>query len=252
MAEPTNESALLDGRVTVLQPLKGHRAGTDALLLAACTPEAMKGVLVDMGAGVGTVGLVAAALAPQAQVILVEQDKALAPLAEQNAHRNGFAGRMQVVTVDVLDAKARRVAGLPDAQADLLLTNPPFYETSQVRASPLALKRSAYLMQGTLDDWMRAACSLMTAHGRLVMIHRAPALPDILASCATRFGGLRIKPIYPRLGEPATRLLVAATKGSRAPLTLLPGLVLHEGEDFTAEVQAIHRGARSIEMFQEK
>eukprot|EP01037_Dinobryon_pediforme_P009623 gene9622-9700_t len=241
MAEPAGEAALLDGRLTILQPLKGHRAGTDALLLAACTPESMKGMLVDMGAGVGTVGLVAASLVPQAKVILVEQDKTLASLAEQNVQRNDFADRMRVVAVDVLDAKARRAAGLIDGQADFLLTNPPFYEPSRVRASPLALKRSAYLMEGTLDDWMRAACSLMSAHGRMVLIHRATALPDILACYATRFGALRIKPIYPRLGEPATRILVAATKGSRAPLNILPGLVLHEGEDFTAEVQAIHR-----------
>ena len=44
------EDRLLDGRLLLRQPRKGHRAGTDAVLLAAALPELAEGPLLDMGA----------------------------------------------------------------------------------------------------------------------------------------------------------------------------------------------------------
>ena len=245
---PAQELTLLQGRLSLLQPAKGHRAGTDAMLLAATMPQGFQGMVVDMGAGMGTVGLVAAIGAPEAQVVLVEQDEQLLPLALQNVARNGLQHRVRVVAADVMSAKARRAAGLEAGKAQMVLTNPPFYQAHTIRSSPLTLKQSAYEMQGTLDDWVRAACSLLAPHGGLVMIHRAAALPDIIRACAGRFGGLQIRPVYPRAGDSAVRVLVAGTKGSRAPLELLPGLLLHEGEDFSPEARAIQHGHMRIDM----
>ena len=245
---PAQELTLLQGRLSLLQPAKGHRAGTDAMLLAACVPSGFQGLVMDMGAGIGTVGLVAALGAPEAQVVLVEQDEQLLPLALQNVARNGLQDRVRVVAADVMSAKARRAAALEAGKAQMVLTNPPFYQANTIRSSPLALKKNAYEMQGTLEDWVRAACSLLAPHGHMVMIHRAAALPDIISACAGRFGGLQIRPVYPRAGDAAVRVLVAGTTGSRAPLALLPGLVLHEGEDFTPEALAIQHGHMRIDM----
>ena len=75
------------------------------------------------------------------------------------------------------------------------------------------------------------------------MIHRADALSELLSAFEGRFGALSILPIYPHDGASATRLLVEGIKGSRAPLTLMKGLILHEKNGrFTAETEAIHRG----------
>jgi tRNA1(Val) A37 N6-methylase TrmN6 len=51
-----------------------------------------------------------------------------------------------------------------------------------------------------------------------------------------------VLPIHPRAGEPAHRIIVRGVKGSRAPLRILPGLMLHEGAGFTPLVEALHRG----------
>ena len=74
------------------------------------------------------------------------------------------------------------------------------------------------------------------------MIHRADALPRILAVLGGRFGQITVRPVQAKAGEPAIRILVTATKGSRAPFALAPPLVLH-GEDgrFTPEADALHR-----------
>ena len=240
--------ALLDGRLQIRQPLRGHRAGTDAVLLAACQPAEARGLILDIGSGVGTVGLAAALHAPAAEVVLVEQDQGLAEHAAQNIRQNGFEARMRAVAVDVLSPKARRGAGLADGCADIILTNPPFYAAGTVSTSPVELKQAAYVMAAGLDDWLRACAALLRPGGTLYLVHRAAALPEILAGCTGRFGGVQVKPVYPRQGSGASRVLIAAVKGSRAPLGILPGLILHEGAAFTAEAHAIQRGLSLISM----
>ncbi len=49
-------------------------------------------------------------------------------------------------------------------------------------------------------------------------------------------------------GGGADRLLVLGVKGSKAPLRLAPGLILHGADGrLTAEADALHRGERLIE-----
>ena len=62
------------------------------------------------------------------------------------------------------------------------------------------------------------------------MIQRADALPALLPAFAGRLGDLALRPVHPRADAPAIRLLISGTKGSKAPLRLLPGLTLHEAD----------------------
>jgi tRNA1(Val) A37 N6-methylase TrmN6 len=85
--------------------------------------------------------------------------------------------------------------------------------------------------------------------GSATLIHRADALGELLAALKGRFGALRLLPIHPRAGTPALRVLVQGRKGSRAPLTLLPGLELHgNGNRFISEVDAILRRSAQLDL----
>ena len=57
IADGLTEDRWLGGRLTLLQPRRGHRVGTDAALLVAAAGDARQGRIVDVGAGVGAVGL---------------------------------------------------------------------------------------------------------------------------------------------------------------------------------------------------
>jgi tRNA1(Val) A37 N6-methylase TrmN6 len=83
----------------------------------------------------------------------------------------------------------------------------------------------------------------------VVMIHRADRLGDILAGLAPRAGSVRIRPVQPHADEPAKRVLVKAVRGGRAPLVLLPPLVLHArgGAKHTAEADAILQGEAALD-----
>jgi tRNA1(Val) A37 N6-methylase TrmN6 len=212
----------LDGRVWLRQG-QGHRAGHDAALLAALTPGDLAGLILDIGAGAGAVGLMAAVLAPQATVGLVEIDSDACALARGNIARNGLAARVDVHEADVTSARSRRAAGLVDESAAMVLTNPPFYAAARVRVTPDPGKARAHVASAPLADWVRGALALLASGGVFAMIHRAEALAECLAAVDGRLGAVTIEPIHTRAGMAATRILLRGVKGSRAPLTLLPG-----------------------------
>lgn len=220
-----DSDGFLEGRLRLRQG-GGHRAGHDAVLLASSVSPAQGGLVLDIGAGAGAVGLMAAVHAPQARIGLVEIDAAACALARENVAANGLAGRVAVHEADVTDAKARRAAGLVDGTAALVLTNPPFYEAGRVRVTPDAGRARAHVAAVPLAEWVRGALALLAPGGSFVMIHRADALADCLAAVSGRLGALSIEPIHARPEAPAIRILLRGVKGSRAPLSLLPPRIL--------------------------
>jgi tRNA1(Val) A37 N6-methylase TrmN6 len=250
-ADGLTEDRWLGGRLVLLQPKRGHRVGTDAALLvaAAGSPE---GRIVDVGAGVGAVGLALAQRNPVASVDLVEIDPDLARLAEGNAARNELETRARAVRLDVLNPRERREAGLTES-ASCLVTNPPFFEAKSVRASPDEGKARAHVLDrgeagATLAHWIQASLAILAPGGRFVMIHRPDTLSVTLAAIGGRLGALALLPIYPTTAASAHRLLISGVKGSKAPLRIAPGLILHGADgQLTAEADAIHRGERLVD-----
>ncbi|GAB6845632.1 tRNA1(Val) A37 N6-methylase TrmN6 [Methylorubrum rhodinum] len=227
------------------QPPRGaHRAGTDAVLLARWLAPEPGGTVYDLGAATGAVGLAVAHLSPECRVVLVERDPALAALARENAAANGLDARVSVIEADLLASGiARRAAGLAPNSADLVLTNPPFFEGPGHRASPDAGRAAAHAFPdaGGLETWMRACADLARPDGRIGLIHRADALPACLDALKGRFGDCAVRPVHARAERPAIRVLIAGRKGSRAPFRLLPPLVLQEADGrFTPEAEALH------------
>ncbi|HEV3042344.1 MAG TPA: methyltransferase [Roseiarcus sp.] len=252
VAFETTSDAWLGGRLALRQPLKGHRIGSDAALLAAAAPAGEH--IVDVGAGVGAVGLALLRRLPQAQVDLVEIDADLAVLAEENAAANGLAARTRVVVADVANARSRRAGGLVDGAADVVVTNPPFFDRARVRISPDARRAQAHVLargegEGlALAAWIAGALALLKPGGRFLMIHRPDALAEIFQCFERRLGAIEILPIHPRAEVPAHRLLLAGIKGARTPISLRPALVLHDATGaFTKQAKALHRGEAVID-----
>jgi tRNA1(Val) A37 N6-methylase TrmN6 len=227
----------------------GHRVGLDAVLLAAAAGRA-QGLVVDVGAGVGAIGLALARRFPDVRADLVEIDEATAALARDNAATNGLTERVRIVVADVTSAPARRAAGLVDGGADLVVTNPPFYRPGDTRVSPDPARARAHSLAEGIDPlglWLKASLALLAPGGRFAMIHRPDALPAIYAALAGRLGDVAVLPVYPREGADAIRVLVTGAKGSRAPARLRPALVLHEADGrATPRAQAIHEGRESL------
>jgi tRNA1(Val) A37 N6-methylase TrmN6 len=240
----TTDDLVLGGRLKLLQPAKGHRAGHDAILLAAAAPYASHAI--DLGAGVGTAGLALLARKAAERITLVEIDPDLATLARENAKRNGFGGQTEIVETDALKLGRKGGAASPAAaNADLVLTNPPFNDPARKNISPDPTRRRAHnAADSDLDLWVSTAERLLAPNGKLVFIHRPEAIEAILATLKGRFGAAELIPIFPRADAPAIRLIVRAVKGRRSPPVFLPGIVLNDGNNQpTAAANEILRNA---------
>jgi tRNA1(Val) A37 N6-methylase TrmN6 len=240
----TSDDAVLGGRLVLRQPRRGHRVGHDAILLAAATSAHAGEHAIDLGAGVGAAGLALARRVDGLAITLVEIDPILAQLSGENAEGNDLATRVRAVCLDATaSAAAFAAAGLEKESADRVLMNPPF-NVSQ-NSSPEPSRRLAHAAsQGTLRHWVGAAARLLRAGGVLTLIWRADGLDEVLADLASGFGAIAVLPVHPKPDMPAIRVLVRATKGSRAPLSLLPGCVLADanGEPSDAAERVLRGG----------
>lgn len=230
-------TTLHDGRVSLDQPVRGYRAGLDAVLLAAALDLAPGAHACEFGCGAGAALLCAARLNDGARFTAIEQDAAMAALAGHNAALNRLEGRIEILTGNALTlAGAERF--------DAVFFNPPFFDDETALRPPSDDKRAAWISEAPLAGWIAAALKALRARGQIVLIHRADRLADILAALQGRAGAIAVLPIHPREGEQAKRVIVRAVKASRAPLRLLSGLVIHgRGEQlFTPEASAIFSG----------
>jgi tRNA1(Val) A37 N6-methylase TrmN6 len=248
-AGATSTDDFLGGRIGIIQPRGGHRAGSDAVFLAAAVPARSGERVLDVGAGVGVAGLCLLTRKPGVKVTAVEIDTGLCALAAENAARNGFGDRFEVITADVTRAgKALGAAGLEAEAYHHVIANPPFHAEGSVRAAPDKARAAAHVMgAGGLAAWVRL-CAAMAAPGALLtLIHRPDCLGELLELLGGRFGDIAVFPLFPRIGQPAARIIVQAKKGSRAGLSLLPGLVLHDEDGCYTEVaEAVLRGGEAL------
>lgn len=237
--------AFLGGRLSILQPAAGFRAGLDSVLLAAAVAAQSGETVFEAGVGPGVAALCLAARCPDVRVEGVERDPALAALALRNAARNGLENRIFVEPGDI-------TGPCPPDQANRFpqtMANPPFFDPARATAPPHPAKAGAHMAApGELALWIKGCAARLVEGGLLTLIFPAAGLGDLTAALTPRLGGITVFPLWPGRAKPAKRLIVTGRKGSAAPLRLLPGLILHDGSGFTPEAEAILRHAAPLDL----
>jgi tRNA1(Val) A37 N6-methylase TrmN6 len=196
--------------------------------------------VLEAGCGVGAALLAAAVRRPGALFVGVERDPAALALARRNIALNELGRRVQAIGADI--ATGFKATALKPF--DSVMANPPFFDDPTTLRGPAPERAGAYLADAGLTGWCAFLSKAVREGGRLTLIHRADRLADILAALAPKAGSFRIRPIQPYADQPAKRVLVRAIKTGKAPLVLLPPLVLHDrsGAKHTAQAEAILRG----------
>jgi tRNA1(Val) A37 N6-methylase TrmN6 len=243
--------AFLGGSLVLEQPRQGYRAGLDPVLLAAtCTARAGECV-ADLGAGVGTIGLCVARRITDVAVKLIEREATYVKLALRNVAANGLAGRVTVVAADLTQSLGRTPALASLAgRCDHVLANPPYFAAGRGTPAADGLRAAAQAMPARdVEHWMRTAAALLRADGRLHVIQRVEALPTLLGALEGRFGAIAIHPVQSTATAGATRVILTAIRGSRAPLRFGPALIVHGSEGgFSPRIEAVLRHAAPLEL----
>lgn len=236
------ENALLGGRVRLRQPAKGYRAGMDAALLAAAVDAGAGQRVLEAGCGAGAVLMQIATRRPGVRLIGLERDPAMAALARENAALNGA----EAVVLEGDVAAGFRALGVEPC--DWAVSNPPFFDDPGALRAPSPGKRGAWMADDGLKAWADFLLKGVREGGRIVVIHRADRLADLLALLGEKAGSFAVRGVHPYADEPAKRVLVQAVKTGKAPLRLLPPLVLHDrsGGKHTVEAEAILRGEAGL------
>ncbi|CAN5481574.1 tRNA1(Val) (adenine(37)-N6)-methyltransferase [soil metagenome] len=238
------EDAVLDGRVRLRQPVSGYRAGMDAALLAAACDVGSGDRGIEAGGGVGGALLAAAVRRPGARFVGVERDAAAAELARGNVELNELGDRVEIVEGDV----ERGFRSLDRPIFDAAISNPPFFDDVNALRAPAPEKSGAWMADGGLMAWTAFCLKAVREGGTITLIHRADRLADLLTLLAPKAGSFKIRPVAPFADAAAKRVIVRAIKTGKAPLVLLPPLVLHErgGAAHSAVAEAILRGEADL------
>ncbi len=238
------DDSVLDGRIRLRQARGGYRAGLDAALLAAACDASAGARVLDVGCGVGGVLLAAAFRRPETRFTGLERDDVARGLASENIDANGLGERVDALAGDVAQPFSR----LGVAPFDAVLANPPFFDDEAALRGPAEAKRGAWIALEGLAAWTGFLTKAVREGGTITVIHRADRLADLLAGLAPKAGSFQIRGVHPFADAPAKRVLVRAIKTGKAPLRLLPPLILHDrdGGKHRPEIEAILRGEAAV------
>jgi tRNA1(Val) A37 N6-methylase TrmN6 len=246
--EDVTEDALLDGRIRFMQPATGYRVGIDAVFLAAAVPARNGERVLDVGAGAGAAALCLAARVPGVRVVGLDSERTMVRIAAANAKANGMAERVEFFLGNLLAPPIR----LTPAAFDHVMANPPFTPEGRGNPPPDPAKAAATVEDAAdLEQWLRFCLLMVRPKGTVTLIHRADRLADLLAGLTGKLADICVFPLWPSgdVRTPAKRILIRGRRGGGGPLSILPGLVLHEeGGAYTAAAERILRQGGGLSM----
>ncbi len=236
------DDGFLSGRLQILQPRQGYRAGADPVLLAAACPAKSGQSVLEAGCGAGVASLCLGARVAELSLTGVELQEKYAALAQENASRNE-----QALTVYNADISAIP-AELKARSFDQVIMNPPFFDRSRGSSAPDAGKDIALAGETPSEAWIDLAARRLKPKGYLTLIQDIRRLPDVLAATLSRLGSVEILPISARTGRKAHLFLMRARKEGRADFILHAPLITHlgsqhekDGESYTDQIRSILR-----------
>lgn len=234
-----SEDRLLGGAVRLQQPRSGYRVNVDSVLLAAFGAGGRRAqCAVDLGAGVGLVGLLLAHWQLAREVILVEREPALARIASVNLHNANVSGRVLVADVHLPEQLAELRQG-----AELVVCNPPFFRAGRHRAPRDAARGRARL--GEIQPFVDAAALCLTGNkSRALFAYPAPSLSELFAAAdRARLVAKRLCLVHPFAERPARLALVEFKLARPGGLLVEPPLIEWEraGQP-SPELTAINAG----------
>jgi tRNA1(Val) A37 N6-methylase TrmN6 len=176
---------LPNGGPVLDEPARGYQAGPENGVVPDLVAGRRATRVLDLGAGCGSLGLLASAglSAPPERTVLLERQTALAEYARTNGTR--VAWPVDVVLDDLRTWQ-------PEERFDLILTNPPWFMPGEGQLSSNETTRNAtHGFFGGVPEFAEAAARLLAAEGRCWMV--VPADRLVVALQALDDVGLQLR-----------------------------------------------------------
>jgi tRNA1(Val) A37 N6-methylase TrmN6 len=207
----------LSGHFRIFQLRRGHRFSTDDVLTAwygtAWAPST--GTLLDLGSGIGSVGMIAAWRLPGARVVTIEAQEESVRLALKSAAYNGLTERYEIRHADF------RAAGAlgHDERFDLVLGSPPYFSIGTgIEGDHPQKVACRFELRGDIGDYARTAAAHLARGGLFACVF--PEEQRARVEQAARDAALSIvrrRPVVFREGEAPLVTLFAMTPAADLP-----------------------------------
>lgn len=217
--EPHETLDAVSGHFRLFQLRDGHRFSTDDILTAwygtSWCPTAR--TALDLGSGIGTVGMICAWRLPGARFVTVEAQTESVTLAKKSARYNGLTERYQIRHGDFRDADVIKA----DEKFDLITGSPPYFPPGTGVESEHPQKLACrFELRGTVADYCTTAARHLTLGGFFACVF--PTEPAQLARVeqGARAAGLvivRRRPVVFREGEPPLVALFGLMRAADLP-----------------------------------
>lgn len=245
MLDDYTQDYLLNKKITIFQPLKGYRASTDAVMLAAIVSNANRAKILDVGSGTGAVSLCLAERFKKQNIQIdgLEIQPELAELSNLSAKTNGF----EFLKFHNRDISRKETAKefIP-CSYDIVISNPPYSEHDM--PSPNFSKSIAHnLGPFNFEKWLDFCLKMTKPFGRIYMVNRVEALPKICAFMQGKAGGMLILPAYSKKDQSAKRIIISMQKDSKSPCVISAPFFVHTNTgEYTQQAEEILRNGKSF------
>lgn len=170
MADDELTGALTEDHLTIgwkiVQRKHGHRHSTDDLLTGwyaaeKTSPDRKK--LLDLGAGIGSVGMLLLWRSPDARLTCIEAQEVSFALLEKNIAKNDLGGRVRAIRGDL------RHVRLDGETFDVVTGSPPYFDPKDGIVSADSQRAHArFELRGDVRDYCAAARVALSPGGRFV------------------------------------------------------------------------------------
>jgi tRNA1Val (adenine37-N6)-methyltransferase len=229
---------ILGGRLTLIQPMRGYRFSVEAILLGNFARANSRDRVLELGAGCGVISIMIAAIQRPREVVAIEIQPQLAEMIARNAALNGLTS----VRALCADLRARKIPEVDLNSFDLVVANPPYRASSTGRENPDHGRRMARgESSASLDDFVAAASRYVRNRGRIAFVLTARRTAELISTMRSRkLEPKRLRFVHPRIGMPASVVMIEARAGGGVEAAIESPLILYERPGiYSEEARAI-------------
>lgn len=207
----------ISGHFRIFQLRQGHRFSTDDVLTAwyGTTWAPSAGTVLDLGSGVGSVGMIAAWRLRAARFVTIEAQEASVALARRSAAYNGLEDRYEIRHADFRAREALR----PDEHFDLVLGSPPYFPVGTGIEGDHPQKAACrFELRGDIRDYAMVAAAHLAAGGVFACVFPEQQRDRVeRAAAGAALVVVRRRPVVFREGEAPLITLFAMMRTADLP-----------------------------------
>ncbi|MDO4617286.1 MAG: tRNA1(Val) (adenine(37)-N6)-methyltransferase [Lachnospiraceae bacterium] len=210
----------------IIQAEGAFRYGIDAVLLSGFARVKPGERVLDLGTGTGIIPILLSAKTEGRSFTGLEIQEKSADMARRSVAYNHLEDRIQIVTGDIKEA----AAVFAPASFDVVVSNPPYMTGKHGLVNPEEAKAIArHEILCTLEDVISQASRVLTAKGRLYMVHRPFRLAEIMRLMMKyQLEPKRMQLVHPYIDREPNIVLLEACKNGRPRITVEKPLIVYE------------------------